>query len=113
MQSLATIRAAVQSCDTSPEAPTIVHVSKMVAVPASALPRNAGDPSPQDPLKEVFLAFGRVFAGQLEDGMSMHVLSAAYTPLEPDRHRQEVQVRCYAGKEGERRCGGMFNAVSA
>jgi translation elongation factor EF-G len=99
VQSLAAIQAAVQSCDTSPAAPTVVHVSKMVAVPASALPRNVGDPSPQDPLKEVFLAFGRVFAGQLRDGMSVHVLSAAYTPLEPDRHRQEVQVCFTRGGE--------------
>jgi translation elongation factor EF-G len=93
LQSLAAIQAAVLGCDTEESAPTIVHVSKMVAVPASALPRTAGDPSPQDPLKEVFLAFGRVFAGQLKDGMSVHVLSGAYTPLEPSRHRQEVQVR--------------------
>lgn len=33
------MEAAVGACDTSPGAPLVVYVSKMVAVPASALPR--------------------------------------------------------------------------
>lgn len=36
---LAAMEAAVACCDTSPTAPLVVYVSKMVAVPASALPR--------------------------------------------------------------------------
>ena len=39
VQELDAAEKAVQSCDTSPEAPCIVYVSKMVAVPAAALPR--------------------------------------------------------------------------
>jgi hypothetical protein len=36
---LAAMEAAVGRCDLSPDAPLVVYVSKMVAVPASALPR--------------------------------------------------------------------------
>lgn len=64
----------------------------MFAVPASLLPRQTGDPSPPDPTREVFLAFGRVFAGQLKPKQKLHVLSAAYSPASPEKHRQEVQV---------------------
>lgn len=33
--------AAVRECDSSPDSPLVLYVSKMVAVPASALPRCA------------------------------------------------------------------------
>lgn len=69
-----------------------MHVSKMFAVPASLLPRQPGDPAPSDPQQEVFLAFGRVFAGQLKDKQRVHVLSAAYSPVDVDKHRQEIEV---------------------
>lgn len=36
------VEAAVRGCDPSPDAPLVLYVSKMVAVPASALPRCAG-----------------------------------------------------------------------
>lgn len=97
-QGVSAVRAAVLSCATAAPAPTIVYVAKMLAVPASSLPRGAardagsgGDPNP---VGEVFLAFGRVFAGTLRDGDRVHVLSAAYDPAEPGRHRQEAQVSC-------------------
>ena len=97
-QGVSAARAAVLSCAAAPPAPTVVYVAKMLAVPASSLPRGAardagpgpsGDPNP---VGEVFLAFGRVFAGTLRDGDRVHVLSAAYDPAEPERHRQEAQV---------------------
>ena len=100
-------RAAVLSCAAAPPAPTVVYVAKMLAVPASSLPRGAardagpgGDPGLHpNPVGEVFLAFGRVFAGTLRDGDRVHVLSAAYDPAEPGLHRQEAQVSssCVAG----------------
>ncbi|KAK9830922.1 hypothetical protein WJX81_005694 [Elliptochloris bilobata] len=88
-------RAAVLSCAATPPAPAVVYVAKMLAVPASSLPRGAAwDPNPgTDPADEVFLAFGRVFAGMLRDGDCVHVLSAAYDPAVPALHRQEAQVR--------------------
>ncbi|KAL3134116.1 hypothetical protein ABBQ32_008537 [Trebouxia sp. C0010 RCD-2024] len=82
----------VERCNTSPEAPVVVYVSKMVAVPAAALPRQEGKPGPQDPSQEVFLAFGRVFSGVLRDGQAMHVLSAAYNPAQPNLQRQVHHV---------------------
>ena len=92
LQGLLEVHSAIEHCSTSEQSPTIVHVSKMFAVPVSLLPRQAGDPSPADPTQEVFLAFGRVFAGQLKRDQTLHVLSAAYSPATPDKHRQEVQV---------------------
>ena len=41
LQALDSAEHGVESCDTSPEAPCVVYVSKMVAVPAAALPRYA------------------------------------------------------------------------
>ena len=54
--------------------------------------RQEGKPGPQDPTQEVFLAFGRVFSGVLRDGQSVHVLSAAYNPMQPHLQRQVLQV---------------------
>ncbi|DBA75465.1 TPA: hypothetical protein ACH3X1_010720 [Trebouxia sp. C0004] len=91
-QALDSAEHGVGSCNTSPEAPCVVYVSKMVAVPAAALPRQEGRPPPQDPSQEVFLAFGRVFSGVLKDGQSVHVLSVAYNPAQPHLQRQIHQV---------------------
>lgn len=93
-QGVSAARAAVLSCAAAPPAPTVVYVAKMLAMPASSLPRGAQrDAGPGgDPVDEVFLAFGRVFAGTLRDGDRVHVLSAAYDPAEPGRQRQEAQV---------------------
>jgi len=41
LQALDSAEHGVESCNTSPEAPCVVYVSKMVAVPAAALPRYA------------------------------------------------------------------------
>ena len=93
MQSIDEIQAAVQCCVTSGNAPLMVYVSKMVAVPAAALPRQPGGAAVGGaPADDQFLAFGRVFSGQLRDGQTVHVLSAAYDPSEPASHRQELQV---------------------
>jgi translation elongation factor EF-G len=54
--------------------------------------RRAGEAAPVNASAERFLAFGRVFSGRLREGQTVHVLSAAYTPAEPDRLRTEATV---------------------
>ena len=101
-------RAAVLACAAAPPAPAVVYIAKMFAVPASSLPRGAvhgASPSP-DPTEEVFLAFGRVFSGTLRDGDRVHVLSAAYDPAVPARHRLEAQV-CCTTRSALRSCQGL------
>ncbi|KAK9824164.1 hypothetical protein WJX72_008216 [[Myrmecia] bisecta] len=89
---LDTVHHAMQICARTLDAPLVVYVSKMVAVPALALPRQPGAPGPENPKEERFLAFGRVFSGVLRDGQAVHVLSPAYNPAEPDAQRQQLQV---------------------
>lgn len=84
----------MSECSTREDAPLVAYVSKMVAVPASALPRVPGEPGPKDLSGECFLAFACVFSGVIRDGQTVHVLSAAYNPARPDQERQEVQVCC-------------------
>lgn len=78
---------AVSTCDSSESAPTVIYVSKMVAVPASALPRAVGEPGPANPNEERFLAFGRVFSGVVRAGQVFHVLSSVYNPADPSSER--------------------------
>ncbi|CAL8464184.1 g3719 [Coccomyxa elongata] len=89
---LSETKAAMTACSTNTSAPLVIYVSKMIAVPASTLPRIPGEPGPRDPKQEVFLAFARIFSGVVTDGQRVHVLSAAYNPARPDLERQEVQV---------------------
>ena len=91
-QGLDEVRSAVQSCSAGADAPTVVFISKMVAVPAGALPRRPGEVGGVPSGEEVFLGVGRVFSGNLSDGQPIHVLSAAYDPAKPDAHKQDVQV---------------------
>ncbi|GAB4820198.1 hypothetical protein N2152v2_007244 [Parachlorella kessleri] len=82
-QLLEATEAALRRCSADPEAPCVVYVSKMVAVPANALPRATGEPGPANPAEERFLAFGRVFSGVLRAGQAVHVLHATYNPADP------------------------------
>jgi ribosome assembly protein 1 len=70
------------------DAPVIAFISKMVAVPAIAVPVKPGSRPPADPHKEIFLGFGRVFSGVLREGMRLHVLSPLYSSLQPHQHRR-------------------------
>ena len=92
MQGVDAAYTAAQNCSSQEEDPVLVYVSKMVAVPPGSLPRKPGEAPVALGNEDVFLAFGRVFAGNLKDGQRIHVLSAAYNPATPDAHRQEVQV---------------------
>lgn len=84
---LARGRVALAASDASATAPVVIYISKMIAVPAGAVPRLPGEAPPADAHAEEFLAFGRVFSGVVREGMRVQVLSAAYTPLRPDQHR--------------------------
>lgn len=83
-QALSKVEKAVATCDASENAPTVLYISKMVAVPASALPRSPGEPGPVDPNEEHFLAFGRVFSGVIRQGQQLHVLPSTYNPADPN-----------------------------
>ena len=50
MQGLDACQKAAAACSTDPEAPLVAYVSKMVAIPASALPRTPGQKRSMDVL---------------------------------------------------------------
>lgn len=76
------IKEAIKSCDTRETAPLVMYVSKMVSVPVTSLPRKIGQPSRSfDAKEEIFLAFGRVFAGVIKEGQDVYVLQADYDPI--------------------------------
>lgn len=77
---LAAVDAAVCASSAAPDAPLVIFVSKMVAMPRSILPRQPGDPVPAASSSgndEVFVAFGRVYSGVAREGVRIHVLSGA------------------------------------
>ena len=79
------VERSLAASSSSSDAPLVVFVSKMVAMPSSLVPRLPGDPSlTSSPDEEVFLGFGRVFSGTARAGVTVHVLSAAYQPNDPD-----------------------------
>lgn len=81
---LARVDASVAASRADPDAPLVIFVSKMVAVPLSLIPRQPGDPvhvSSSNGSDEVFLAFGRVYSGVAREGARVHVLSGVlYAP---------------------------------
>ena len=77
--SLEAIESAICSCDTSDTAPLVLYVSKMISVPSTSLPRKLEQRSFK-PNEEVFLAFGRVFAGKIREHQDVYVLQADYNP---------------------------------
>lgn len=79
--------ACVTASSAAPDAPAVAFISKMVAVPAAALPLAPGERPPADPTREVFLGFGRVFSGVLRPGQRVHVLSPLYNVLAPNQQR--------------------------
>ena len=70
------IESAITSCDTSEDAPLVIYVSKMVSVPTTSLPRSSLASISYDSRHETFLAFGRVFSGQMRRGRTVHVIHA-------------------------------------
>ncbi|CAI5477403.1 unnamed protein product [Closterium sp. Yama58-4] len=122
LRQVAAVDRAVEMCDSSEEAPCVVFVSKMFAVPFEMLPREeqraeedaaaaaaaagggagaGGDLTTVDDLagsvrdRDFFFAFARVFCGRLRAGQRVFVLSPLYDPCRAAtwaRHRQEAQV---------------------
>ncbi|KAJ7560383.1 hypothetical protein O6H91_04G126800 [Diphasiastrum complanatum] len=100
---LEVVRRAVETCDESIEAPCVVFVSKMFAVPLEMLPRygphgelftnfenevNEGDIDAAH--QECFLAFARVFSGVLSTGQTLLVLSALHDPTEREVDERNI-----------------------
>ncbi|MCO5614569.1 hypothetical protein L7F22_068852 [Adiantum nelumboides] len=97
---------AVRVCDDSLDAPCVVFVSKMFAVPIDLLPLQGPDgeilPDIREELKNVgdvghqecFLAFARVFSGVLCAGQKVWVLSPLHDPTKEleQKHMQEATV---------------------
>lgn len=92
MQDLERIESGMHACSSASTTPMLSFVSKLVAVPLSALPRRVGFDPPANTHGNAFMAFGRVFCGTLRDGDTVHVVNAAYHPSRPHLHRQEVKV---------------------
>lgn len=116
---------ALRQCDAADDAPCVVFVSKMIAVPKSSLPREAqallqaqaqaqggspwGTPGEDGDTgagaggaegsefggQDCFLAFARIFSGRLRPGQRLCVLSSLYDPLNPDTFQRHRQVRAW------------------
>ncbi|XP_062019417.1 uncharacterized protein LOC133735998 [Rosa rugosa] len=92
------VRSSVEACDSRPEAPCVVFVSKMFAVPTKTLPKYGLDgeildnTSDEGELDECFLAFARIYSGVLRPGEKIYVLSALYDPLKGESMQKHIQV---------------------
>lgn len=96
------VRKSVEACDSRAEAPCVAFVSKMFAIPTKMLPQRGIDGeivnnSTEDgDSDECFLAFARIFSGELCAGQRVYVLSALYDPLKPEvvqKHVQEAELQ--------------------
>jgi ribosome assembly protein 1 len=94
------VRRCVEACDVSVDAPVVVYVSKMFAVPYKMLPLKGMNGEllnhHGDGELECFMAFARVFSGVLRAGQKVFVLSPLYDPLKGDamqKHVQEVELQ--------------------
>lgn len=95
------VRRCVETCDASADAPVVVYVSKMFAVPCKMLPLKGVDGEllnhqGANESEECFMAFARVFSGVLRAGQKVYVLSPLYDPVKGDtvqKHLQEVELQ--------------------
>jgi len=94
------VRRCVEACDVSADAPVVVYVSKMFAVPSKMLPLKGVDGEllnhHSSSESECFMAFARVFSGVLHAGQKVFVLSPLYDPVKGDtvqKHVQEVELQ--------------------
>ncbi|KAK9063997.1 hypothetical protein SSX86_017869 [Deinandra increscens subsp. villosa] len=98
------VRKSVEACDSQPESVCVAFVSKMFAVPMKMLPQrdvngeilNNYTEGGNGDSDECFLAFARVFSGELHSGQKVFVLSALYDPLKTGdsahKHIQEAEL---------------------
>lgn len=54
--------------------------------------RSPGDPPPENPMGDAFLAFGRVFSGTARKGRQVHILSALYDPTSSNPSEQSAAL---------------------
>jgi len=113
----AAVERAALTCDASRGAPLVAYVGKMIAVPARAIPRKAaaggsggGDANSNGGEEDVFLAFTRIFSGELRDGDPIFVLSSGYDPAEGAAAGEAEEKK---GGEEEQREGGEAAAAAA
>ncbi|KAK3270638.1 hypothetical protein CYMTET_20971, partial [Cymbomonas tetramitiformis] len=81
---LAVVEAGLLNADSSVDAAAVVYVSKMLSVPPKSLPRETEGRWQLSASGEVFLAFCRVYSGQIRAGQKMYVLSDVYDPSVPE-----------------------------
>ncbi|KAF8684802.1 hypothetical protein HU200_044226 [Digitaria exilis] len=95
------VRKCVEACDVTVDAPVVVYVSKMFAVPYKMLPLKGVNGEllnhhGASESEECFMAFARVFSGILRAGQKVFVLSPLYDPVKGDevqKHVQEVELQ--------------------
>ncbi|BAF12700.1 uncharacterized protein [Oryza sativa Japonica Group] len=95
------VRSCVEACDARADAPVVVYVSKMFAVPYKTLPFRGVDGEllnhqGANESEECFMAFARVFCGVLRAGQKVFVLSPLYDPMKGEamqKHVQEVELQ--------------------
>ncbi|CAM9562452.1 unnamed protein product [Chrysoparadoxa australica] len=89
------VRDALATCDSSPAAPVVVFVSKMVPVKRGELLTTEGAlwrPPGEDSSVAVersdfaFVAFARIFSGTLHPDSEIHILGPKYDPSKPECH---------------------------
>ena len=83
-------RRAVAACSSSDDAPTIVFVSKMMAIPKSHVQGALSEPGAPGDSK--FLAFARVFSGTVRKGDRLYVLNSTHDPSDHDANEIEEVV---------------------
>lgn len=109
MMGLEKAKNAVKMCNDSADAPCIVFVSKMFAVPLDLLPRRGPDGEPLPDMEqelnglgdvghqECFLAFARVFSGVLCAGQKVLVLSPLHDPTKGETGQKHVHEAVVQG----------------
>ncbi|KAG8062896.1 hypothetical protein GUJ93_ZPchr0003g18139 [Zizania palustris] len=94
-------RRCVEVCNMAADAPVVVYVSKMFAVPYKMLPLKGVDGEllnhqGANESDECFMGFARVFSGVLRAGQKVFVLSPMYDPMKGDamqKHVQDVELQ--------------------
>uniref|UniRef100_M4EXK6 Elongation factor-like 1 n=1 Tax=Brassica campestris TaxID=3711 RepID=M4EXK6_BRACM len=95
------VRRSIEACDSSPDSPCVVFVSKMFAMPMKMIPQGGdhrermnglNDDDSNSESDECFLAFARIFSGVLRAGQRVFVISSLYDPLKGEKYIQEAQL---------------------
>ncbi|CDY32224.1 BnaA01g17600D [Brassica napus] len=95
------VRRSIEACDSSPDSPCVVFVSKMFAMPMKMIPQGGdhrermnglNDDDSNSESDECFLAFARIFSGVLRAGQRVFVISSLYDPLKGESYIQEAQL---------------------